>query len=74
MVKSLISEQGDLTVKQIGHCLDFIMSHMITTFQGDLAEFLSVKICADAIDVRKREGRLPLNATLVWGGDIRERL
>jgi hypothetical protein len=73
LAKSFISEQSDLTVKEIGSCLDFITSHMITTFQGDLAEFLSVKICVDTIDLLKREGRLPQNATLVWGGDICER-
>jgi|GEM_PF-679121 len=73
LLKTLIREESDLTIDEIIQCLEFIYSHMVNKFQGDLAEFLSLAICSEIGQKWKSEGRLNPKARYIWGDDIRER-
>jgi hypothetical protein len=54
-------------------CLEFIYSHMVNRFKGELAELLALEPCAALLEDLKERGRLPANAELYWGDTIAER-
>ena len=43
LLKRLILEEYELTHEEVRRCLEFIYSHMINKYQGDLAEYLAVR-------------------------------
>ena len=51
--------------------VNFITGHMVTKFQGRLAEILSMASLANMVDRLKAESSIPENATLVPGSAIR---
>lgn len=73
LLKLLIREESERTNAEIIKCLEFIYSHMVSKFQGDLAEFLSLMICSEMKQEWKLKGKLPPEAMYIWGNDILER-
>ncbi len=65
--------QGLLSDIECGFAVNFIFSHMVNRFKGELAEILSIEPCATLIQKLQKEGRLPTNAMLYWGDMIQER-
>ncbi len=55
-----------------GKCVEFIFSHMINRFKGELAELLGVQACLGLMGKLEEENRLPGNIHVYWGDAIRE--
>lgn len=62
-----------LSDTECGLCVEFIYSHMVNRFKGELAELLSLEPCIKLIQRLQEEGHLPLNAELYWSDTIQER-
>lgn len=62
-----------LSYDECGSCIDFIYSHMVNRFKGELAELLALEPCITLI--RKLQGGKNLSpaADLYWGETIHER-
>lgn len=72
--ESLVSDgERTLSDPECGECVQFIFSHMINRFKGELAELLSIKPCLDLVKQLQNEGQLPSNAHLYMGDVIQER-
>ena len=72
--ESLVSDgERTLSDPECGECVQFIFSHMINRFKGELAELLSVKPCLDLVNQLQNEGQLPNNVHLYMGDVIQER-
>ncbi len=72
--KVLISN-GETTLSdpECGSCVEFIYSHMINRFKGELAELLALEPCITLVEQLKKDGRLPSDIQLYWGDMIQER-
>lgn len=66
LLKSLIHDESERTNAEIIQCLEFIYSHIINKFQGDLAEAYALELCTVLEKEWKKEGRLPPDAEYVW--------
>jgi len=62
-----------LTDEEYGACVEFIFSHMVNRFKGELAELLALEPCIRLVERLKRDGRLPADAVTYWGDMIGER-
>jgi len=62
-----------LSDAECGSCLEFIFSHMINRFKGELAELLALEPCTILFQKLQQEGRLPLGIEYYWGDIIQER-
>jgi hypothetical protein len=62
-----------LSDPECGACVEFIFSHMINRFQGELAELLALKPCIKLLEDLKQKGEISENSKLVWGNMIREK-
>ena len=62
-----------LSDPESGTCVEFIFSHMINRFKGELAELLALEPSISFVENLKRKRVLPDGAKLYWGDDIRER-
>lgn len=72
--ESLVSDgERTLSDPECGECVQFIFSHMINRFKGELAELLSLKPCLDLVNQLQNEGQLPNNVNLYMGDVIQER-
>ncbi len=72
--ESLVSDgERTLSDPECGECVQFIFSHMINRFKGELAELLSIKPCLDLVKQLQNEGQLPSNVNLYMGDVIQER-
>lgn len=62
-----------LSDPECGLCIEFIFSHMVNRFKGELAELLAIgpvlELVRQLIDMRK----LPESTRVYWGDSIRER-
>ena len=62
-----------LSDPECGLCVEFIFSHMVNRFKGELAELLAIgpvlELVRQLIDARK----LPATTRVFWGDSIRER-
>ena len=68
--KSLTSdEEGVLSDPECGTCVEFIFSHMVNRFKGELAELLAIEPCIDLVD----QLLLPNDIKLYLGDTIQER-
>lgn len=71
------ASQGDgdtiLSDTECGSCVEFIFSHMINRFKGELAELLALAPCIGLMEQYKKSGRLPHTVHLYWGELVRER-
>ncbi len=54
-------------------CVEFIHSHMVNRFKGELAELLALSSCIRLIQQLQEQGRTSSNASLCWGDTIQER-
>jgi hypothetical protein len=62
-----------LSDPECGSCVEFIYSHMINRFKGELAELLALDPCIKLILQLRRNGHLPPGIRLFWGETIQER-
>jgi hypothetical protein len=54
-------------------CVEFIFSHMINRFKGELAELLAVEPTIELVENLKAREILPSDIQIYWGDTIRER-
>ena len=72
--KSLTSDGATLlSDPECGSCVEFIYSHMINRFKGELAELLALEPCISLLRQRQAKGDLPPSVELYWGELVRER-
>lgn len=57
--------------EELATCVDFTAGHMVSKFQGALAELLASAPLLALIQTLQNSGRLPSNTTLVFGNAIR---
>jgi hypothetical protein len=71
----VLKSDGKTTLSdpECGSCVEFIFSHMVNRFKGELAELLAVEPCIALVRKLQREGRLPLSLRFYWGEMIGER-
>ncbi len=72
--KALTSD-GETTLSdhECGSCVEFIYSHMVNRFKGELAELLALEPCVALIHRFKQERHLPSGVHLYWGEMVQER-
>jgi len=73
-VKELITNEPELNDAKVSQALQFIYSQLVSKFQGCLAEFLAIRLCVELVAELATSARLPQDAFIVWGSDLRERL
>jgi hypothetical protein len=61
-----------LSDPECGSCVDFIYSHMINRFKGELAELLALDPCIKLIHELKQKGHISSLTHLYWGDMIQE--
>lgn len=62
-----------LSDPECGECVEFIYSHMVNRFKGELAELLALQPCIELVQQLSREKRLPSSIQLFWGETVQER-
>lgn len=62
-----------LSDSECGSCVEFIYSHMVNRFKGELAELLALEPCIRLVDDLKRKGHISSGARLFWGDMIQEK-
>ena len=62
-----------LSDPECGECIQFIFSHMVNRFKGELAELLAIAPCLGLIENLQKEGTFPNNVELFLGDTISER-
>ena len=62
-----------LSDPECGDCVEFIYSHMINRFKGELAELLALEPCIGLVQELQKRGSLPSDIRLHWGEVIQER-
>lgn len=65
--------QAILSDPELGECVEFIYSHMVNRFKGELAELLALESCASLVERLRHERKLPTGTLLYWGENIQER-
>jgi len=71
--EALISDgKTSLSDPECGSCVDFIYSHMVTRFKGELAELLAIEPCLKLIQGLKLKKEVPSTTRLYWGDMIQE--
>lgn len=73
--ETLISDNCETTLSdpECGSCVEFIYSHMVNRFKGELSELLALDPCIKLIQQLSRNGYLPSGIRLFWGETIQER-
>jgi len=72
--ETVFSDNGkNLSDPECGSCVEFIFSHMVNRFKGELAELLALEPCIKLINQLIHDGKLPTNIELYWGETIQER-
>ncbi len=72
--ETLVSDgKTTLSDPECGSCVEFIYSHMVNRFKGELAELLAIEPCITLIRQLQREQYLPSNVNLYWGDMVQER-
>jgi hypothetical protein len=67
-----VNGQTHLSDPEWGECVEFIFSHMINRFKGELAELLAIKPCLELMDSLTEKGRLPQGVRFYWGDSVQE--
>jgi hypothetical protein len=65
--------QTVLSDPECGECVEFIFSHMINRFKGELAEILAIEPCINFVSQLKSESVLSGDVNIYWGEAIQER-
>ena len=72
--ETLISDnETTLSDPECGSCVEFIYSHMVNRFKGELSELLALDPCIKLVQQLCRNGHLPSGIRLFWGETIQER-
>jgi len=72
--ESLSSDsESILSDPECGVCVQFIFSHMINRFKGELAELLSIEPCLELVNQLRNKGLLPESVKLYTGDMVQER-
>jgi hypothetical protein len=66
-------EQTILSDPECGQAVQFIFSHMVNRFKGELAELLAIIPCLELVRKLKQEQSLPQDVDLYFGDTIQER-
>ncbi|TAL70162.1 MAG: hypothetical protein EPN82_05985 [Bacteroidetes bacterium] len=61
-----------LSDPECGTCIEFIYSHMVNRFKGELAELLCIEPCIDLINILKKTKNYSDNLMLYFGETIKE--
>lgn len=69
---SISDGQGVLSDPELGKCIEFIFSHMINRFKGELAELLALEPCCHLFKSFISNNTFPPQALLYWGETIQE--
>lgn len=56
LLKALLKEDWERINAEVVQCLEFIYSHMVNKFKGDLAEFLAMRLCTELAQTWKQDG------------------
>lgn len=71
---ALVSDgERTLSDPECGSCVEFIYSHMVNRFKGELAELLALEPCIGLMQRLQQEGHLPSGIRLYWGEMVQER-
>lgn len=62
-----------LSDPECGEAVEFIFSHMVNRFKGELAELLALKPCIALVERQKQAGTIPADSNLYWGDVAQER-
>ncbi len=72
--ESLTSDgESTLSDPECGICVQFIFSHMVNRFKGELAELLSIEPCLELVQKLQKEGSFPKGINLYLGDMVQER-
>ena len=72
--ESLTSDsESTLSDPECGVCVQFIFSHMVNRFKGELAELLAIRPCLELVHQLQNEGLLSTSVDLYWGDMVEER-
>ena len=61
-----------LSDPECGQCVQFIFSHMVNRFKGELAELLTIEPCMQLLNQLQEAGSIPVSADLYFGDTVRE--
>jgi hypothetical protein len=62
-----------LSDPECSSCVEFIHSHMVNRFKGEIAELLALEPCVKLAQRLYKEGRLPSGVNLYFGYTVRQR-
>ena len=65
--------KSSLSDPECGMCVQFIFSHMVNRFKGELAELLSIGPCLELVNKHLKKGILPKGIKLYLGDIIKQR-
>ncbi len=66
-------DETTLSDHECGSCVEFIYSHMVNRFKGELAELLALEPCVRLIQRLQQERHLPSGIHFYWGEMVQER-
>jgi hypothetical protein len=71
--ETLVSDgESILSDDECSSCVEFIYSHMVNRFKGELAELLALEPCIRLVERLQQEGHLPSDIHLYWGDMVQE--
>ena len=70
--KLLSDQETTLSDPECAECVEFIYSHMVNRFKGELAELLALQPCIDLIQHLQEGNHLPKYLNIFWGEDVKE--
>jgi len=71
----VLTSDGETTLSdhECGSCVEFIYSHMVNRFKGELAELLALEPCVTFVQRLQQKQHLPSGVQLYWGEILQER-
>ncbi|MBA7706894.1 hypothetical protein ES703_115753 [subsurface metagenome] len=66
-------DETTLSDHECGSCVEFIYSHMVNRFKGELAELLALEPCVTLVQRLQQKQHLPSGVHLYWGEMVQER-
>ena len=72
--ESLVSDnETTLSDPECASAVQFIFSHMVNRFKGELSELLAMEPCMELVHLLRQNGDISSAATLYWGDTVEER-
>ena len=68
-----VSSKNYLDDTECESCIEFIHSHMVNRFKGELAELLAIEPCANLIGTLRTKGKLADDVECYFGDIVQER-